>query len=216
MTPDERIFESAPSWLKRFRPGQIIFSEGDPSSLMFRVESGCVRLQVNGAEGSRQIVSFLFKGDLFGYAIEDRKISAEAVGDTVLRCWSMPSVLALGSRSPEVAIALIRMADRQYSDIAHHLEKVTHLSATDSVRWFFSGLVNCAGLRKSDGHLELPMTRKDIADYLSLSAETLSRAISELEIDGFLQREGRRGFRLQGPALALRVQSPSQLEIAPA
>lgn len=216
MTPDERMFDSAPSWLKRFRPGQIIFSEGDPSSLMFRVESGCVRLQVNGAQGSRQIVSFLFKGDLFGYAIEDRTISAEAVGDTVLRCWSMSSVLALGSRTPEVAIALIRMADRQYSDIVHHLEKVTHLSATDSVRWFFSGLVGCAGLRKSDGHLELPMTRKDIADYLSLSAETLSRAISELETDGFLQREGRRGFRLRGPALALRVQSPSQLEISPA
>jgi len=145
-----------------------------------RIFSGCVRLQVNGVDGGRQIISFLFKGELFGYAVGRRRIAAEAVTETVVRCWSISSILALGTRSPGLAIALVGVADRHFGDIAQHLQRVTHLSATDRLRWFFSGLVSCDGLRKGNGHLELPMTRRDIADFLGLTAETLSRSILEL------------------------------------
>ena len=213
VTLDQEMFGGAPSWLVRYASGQIVFGQGDHATLMYRVESGCVRLQVNSAEGTRQIVSFLFKGDLFGYGIEDREISAEAVTDTVLRCWTTSSVLTLGTRSPEVVITLIKAADHQVGEIAHHLDKVTHLSAPDRVRWFLSGLVNCHGLRKSNGHLELPMSRRDIADYLSLSAETLSRVFNDLETEGFLEREGRRGLRLRGLSLELKVRSEADLEL---
>lgn len=207
------MFGGAPNWLARFPSGHIVFGQGDHASLMYRVESGCVRLQVYGSEGTRQVVSFLFKGDLFGYGIEDRELSAEAVTDTVLRCWTISSVLTLGARMPEVAITLIKAADHQVGEIAHHLEKVTHLSAADRVRWFLSGLVNCHGLLRSNGQLELPMTRRDIADYLGLSAETLSRAFNDLESDGFLERDGRRGLRLRGLSLELKVRSEGDLEV---
>jgi CRP-like cAMP-binding protein len=85
--------------------------------------------------------------------------------------------------------------------MAHHLEKVSHLTATARVRWFLSSMQNRQDLCGDDGRLDLPMTRRDIADYLSLSAETLSRAIHELEEDGFLQRAGRRAVWLNGQEL---------------
>jgi CRP-like cAMP-binding protein len=180
---------------------------------MYRVESGCVRLQVNGVDGERQIVSFLFKGELFGYAVGHRRIAAEAVTETVVRCWSISSILALGSRHPEVAIELVKVGDQHFGNIAQHLQRVTRLTATDRVRWFFSGLVNCNGLRRHEGHLDLPMSRRDIADFLGLSAETLSRSINELETDGFLRREGRRTVLLHGPSLQLKVKSLGELDV---
>lgn len=211
MTLEEDMFGGAPNWVVRHSAGQVVFDEGDPATMMYRVESGCIRLQVNGTEGARQIISFLFKGDLFGYGVEDRKISAEAVTETVLRCWKISSVLTLGTRTPEVLISLIKAADHRVGEIAHHLANVAHLSATDRIRWFLSGLVSCHGLPKSNGRLDLPMSKRDVADYLGLSAETLSRALNDLETDGFVQRDGKRGFRLQGQSLELKVRSEAEL-----
>lgn len=197
---DYNAFDSIPSWLTRFRSGQTVFAEGDPSNLMFRVESGCVRLQVNGSDGVRQIISFVFSGEFFGCSADSNCFSAEAVSTSVLRCWSIRSMLS-GARSPDVPIALIKFANAQVSEMAHHLEKVSHLSATARVRWFLSRLRSREELSGDGGRLDLPMTRRDIADYLSLSAETLSRAIHELEAEGFLHRAGRRGLWLHGQQL---------------
>lgn len=199
--PGYNVFDSIPSWLTRFRSGQTVFAEGDTSNLMFRVESGCVRLQVNGSEGVRQIISFVFRGELFGCSADDQSFSAEAVSTTVLRCWSIRSMFSFGTRSPDVPSALIRFANAQVAEIAHHLEKVSHLSATARVRWFLDTLRRREELCGDGGRLDLPMTRRDIADYLSLSAETLSRAIHELEVEGFLHRAGRRGVWLRGQQL---------------
>lgn len=207
------LFSDTPGWLATYQPGQIIFDQGDHASHMYRVESGCVRLQVNGVDGERQIISFLFSGELFGYAVGNRQIAAEAVNETVVRCWSISSILALGSRRPEVAIELVRVADRHLGNLAQHLQRVARLAAPDRVRWFFSGLVSCDGLHRRDGHLDLPMRRRDIADYLGLTPETLSRSILELEEDGFLQRKGRTGFCLHGPSLELKIKSLDDLKI---
>ncbi|OYW12903.1 MAG: hypothetical protein B7X02_03225, partial [Rhodospirillales bacterium 12-54-5] len=207
------LFSDTPSWLATYQPGQTIFDEGDPASHMYRVESGCVRLQVNGVDGARQIISFLFRGELFGYAVGSRQIAAEAVNETVVRCWSVSSILALGTRRPEVAVELVRVADRQFGSVAQHLQRVARLTAADRVRWFFSGLVSCDGLHRRGGHLDLPMMRRDIADYLGLTPETLSRSILELEEDGFLARKGRKGFCLHGPSLELKVKSLDELKI---
>lgn len=213
VTLDDEMFGGAPNWVVRHSAGQVVFDEGDPASIMYRVESGCVRLQVNGAEGARQIISFLFKGDLFGYSVDDHKISAEAVTETLLRCWKISSVLTLGTRAPEVLVSLIKAADSRVGEIAHHLANVTHLSATDRIRWFLSGLVNCNGLQRSNGRLDLPMTKRDVADYLGLSAETLSRALNDLETEGFVKRDGKRGLRLRGQSLQLKIQSEAELEL---
>ncbi|MEQ1784669.1 MAG: Crp/Fnr family transcriptional regulator [Hyphomonadaceae bacterium] len=205
--------EAIPNWFVGYRRGQVIFAEGDPSSHMYQVVSGCVRLQVNTDEGTRQVVNFLFRGEMFGYAFDERWMSAEAVNDVVLRCWSISSILASANRTSDILIILARASDQQFGAAVHHLERVTHLSATDRLRWFFSGLASCDGLPKADTKIDLPMTHKDIADYLGLSAETLSRSLSELEGDGFLKRVGRRRFLLGSNAQRFRWRYPGTLQI---
>jgi CRP/FNR family transcriptional regulator, nitrogen fixation regulation protein len=206
--------EAIPNWFVGYRRGQVIFAEGDPATHMYQVMSGCVRLQLDTDDGSRQVVNFLFRGEMFGYAFDERWMSAEAVNDVVLRCWSINSILASANRTSDIVIMLAQASDQQFGAAVHHLEKVTHLSATDRLRWFFSALASCDGLTKADARIDLPMTHKDIADYLGLSAETFSRSLSELEGGGFLKRVGRRRFLLGSNAQRLKWRYPDMMRIA--
>lgn len=209
------VLDGVSSWTTSFKRGQGIFDEGDPSRHMYRVEQGCVRLQVNSDRGGRQIVTFLFPGDLFGYEIDKRVCAAEAATDTVLRTWPVKAVLKLGARKSDVTIRLMEASQTMFGQLAQHLEKVTHLPALDRVIWFFSGLLSCKGLPKTAGRIHLPMKREDIADYLGLAPETLSRVIATLEKRGYLRREGRRALVLNARSLAFKVNEHADLKIRP-
>jgi CRP-like cAMP-binding protein len=205
--PQASILDQAPGWIVRHSAGQVIFHEGDRSTNMYRLESGCVRLQVNGQDGNRQIIAFLFAGDLFGFQLSGRVYSAEAVTDVVLRCWPIQAALQLEGRSGDVAVELINASNTMFAGLAQHLVSVTRLSASDRLLWFFQGLLRCRGLKKPSGVIELPMSRRDIADYLSLTPETLSRAIADLEGQDYVQRSGRRRFLVGPRAHALNVRA---------
>ncbi|MBI1362245.1 MAG: cyclic nucleotide-binding domain-containing protein [Alphaproteobacteria bacterium] len=196
MSADGGFLEDTRSWLLTRRRGQVIFDAGEPAGLMYRVESGCVRLQINNPDGERQIVVFLFPGDLFGYEITDRVCSAEAVSDSTLRCWPVQAFLKSPQEQPRVTIQLLEAAQRRFGEMAEHIDKITHLPAKERVLWFLNGLLTCPGLPREGGRIHLPMTRLDIADYLGVAPETLSRILAGLEEDGYLRRDGRRDLEL--------------------
>ncbi len=209
------FLDDAPSWTVRYRRGQVIFDEGEASKYMYRVDKGCVRLQVNSVDGHRQIVTFLFPEDLFGYDISRHVCAAEAASDVVLTCWSMPSILRLGSRRAEVTVSLVAASQARFGALAQHIERITHLPAKERLLWFFNGLVRCEGLGRPGGRIHLPMNRQDIADFLGLAPETLSRMTAELEAEGYLRRAGRRDIVLQQPTCAFTGRTPADLRFKP-
>jgi len=198
------ILAGTKSWTARYRKGQVIFSQGEPSRNMYLIESGCVRLQIDAAAGERHIVAFLFAGDLFGFSLKERTVSAEAVTDVVLRCWSNSGVLNLSLQSRAVTMTLINTGDSMFTSLAHHMGTVTRLPAKDRFLWFVDGVAHSPGANTKEDVIRVPMGRRDIADYLGLTPETLSRAIGDLETDGTLKRQGRQAFVLLRPKLALR------------
>ncbi|MEQ1607659.1 MAG: Crp/Fnr family transcriptional regulator [Hyphomonadaceae bacterium] len=197
------ILAGTKSWQVRHGHGQVIFGEGEPSRTMYLVESGCVRLQLNAASGDRHIVAFLFPGDLFGFSLKERTVAAEAVTDVILRCWSNAGVLNLSLRSKAVTMALINAGDSMFTSLAHRVETVSSLAAKDRFLWFVDGMTRCPGVKAKDNTIRVPMSRRDIADYLDMKPETLSRAIDDLEVQGTLKRQGRQAFVLRRPNLAL-------------
>lgn len=204
------VFDRASHWPARFAKGVTLYDEGEPSITMYRLDRGCVRLQVNGHGGDRQIVSFLFPGDLFGFCLDERRASAEAVTEVEVTCYSIASVLDLNGRTTEVLVELVNRANGAFGELAHHVEKITHLPAVERLLWFFNWLTHHDPAAAASGIIRLPMNHRDIADYLSLKPETLSRAFRQLEARGYIQRTGRRGLTLTRHALALRVRSPEE------
>ncbi len=211
MSQQEDLLTNVRTWTVSRKRGQLIFDAGETPRNMYRVESGCVRLQVRGLQGDRQIVVFLFPGDLFGYDIEDRICSAEAACDSALRCWVVAAMLNGTDNRAKMTITLLEAAQHRFAGMAAHIETVTHLSAKERVIWFLNGLLSCPGLPKADGRLHLPMSHMDIANYLGLAPETFSRVLADLEVDQYLRRVGRHDLELT-PEAFLRVRHSADLK----
>jgi CRP-like cAMP-binding protein len=194
------ILDAARHWAVRYSRGHSIYGEGDLATGIYRVDKGCVRLQVNSAGGDRQIVAFLFPGDVFGMSVDRRTSSAEAVSDVDLTRYSLPSVLELATRSTSVLLQVMRAAEIGYGDLAHHVEEITHLPATERVLWFLDRLARREGVPPGEP-VRLPMSRRDVSDYLGLTPETLSRIMRQLQDDGHVSAIGRKSFALRRATL---------------
>lgn len=196
------ILDGAKHWTVHYSRSHSIYGEGDLTTGIYRVDKGCVRLQVNSAEGDRQIVAFLFPGDIFGMSVDTRTSSAEAVSDVDLTRYSLPSVLELATRSTSVLLQVLRTADTVYGELAHHVEQISHLPASERVLWFLDWLSRREG-GPSGEPVRLPMSRRDISDYLGLTPETLSRIMRQLQDDGHLSAICRKSFTLSRPTFRL-------------
>lgn len=169
--------DQALHWPVRFHKGQTIYDEGELSEAIYRVRKGCVRLQVNGASGSRQIVRFAFPGDIFGICLDRRDTAAEAVTNVDLIRLSLSSVLELCAVNAAAALELMDQSTQAYRDLAHHMERVAHLPATARVAWFFDLMRKRGVEERACSPQKMLMSHKDVADYLAITPETLSRSL---------------------------------------
>lgn len=172
----------------RYRKSQVVYDEGEISDSIYRIDRGCVRLQIAGMGGTRQILRFAFRGDLFGICPTRRNAAAEAVTDLELTRFSLKSVLELTSMDPTITLMLMNEASQAYGELARRTERLSRLTAVERVRWFFDTMARRrTGVRP--GPSALPMSFKDIADYLGLTPETMSRSMKIIK-DGSAARPG--------------------------
>jgi CRP/FNR family nitrogen fixation transcriptional regulator len=184
MPVDVPALDLAAHWPVQFQKGQLIYDEDDLSEAMYRVRKGCVRLQVNGPDGGRQIVQFVTPGRVFGFCSERRDTAAEAVTDVDLIRYSLHSVMELCAVNSAAALELMDHSTQSYRELAHHAERVAHLSAIDHVSWFFEFLLKDGMYDGATSPRQMLMNHKDVADYLGITPETLSRSLRVLQDRG--------------------------------
>ncbi|MEJ0065087.1 MAG: helix-turn-helix domain-containing protein [Caulobacteraceae bacterium] len=175
---------------RTFGRDQEIYGQGGPADLAFRVVSGAVRSFRVLADGRRQIDGFYFPGDVFGLDLETvRSSSAEAIGEVVVVLARRSVVMAGADQATRLwRHALLRLRRSQ-----DHLLTLGRRSATERVARF---LVDLAERLAGGDDVELPMSRQDIADYLGLTIETVSRTMTQLQADGLIRLNGCRHVRL--------------------
>jgi CRP-like cAMP-binding protein len=170
--------------------GRPLFHQGEAAEAIYRVQRGCVRLEIEGEEGQRDVVTFLFAGDTVCAGFDTHWASAHAVSDSVLAVYAMQTVWEHLAHDPEAAHRLLVSADDRLDHVAHHLALVGHATAEARLRWFLGWVAPRTVLHDSAGSFQLPMNRRDIADFLGLAPETVSRSLRELENSGELRRLG--------------------------
>ena len=162
------LAKCAPGSIAFHPAGVTIFAEGDPSGALFLVEFGTVRICRLTADGRRQITSFCHAGDVFGLEAGDFHAStAESVDGAGIRTLH-PSDEAGFTRT------LLALALRRFARIQAHLLLLGRRNANEKMASF---LLELAERQGRDGVLHLPMQRADIADYLGLTFETVSRVL---------------------------------------
>ncbi|KQO89687.1 transcriptional regulator [Methylobacterium sp. Leaf90] len=172
-----------------------VYGEGEDAEYVYKVIEGAARTHKVLNDGRRQITGFHLPGDLFGFEQgEAHRHTAEALTDTKVLIFRRRGVERAAARSAEVACQLWGMATnnlRLAQDLTLLLGRRT---ATERVAAFLMEVDERLG---GSGTFALPMTRRDIADYLGLTIETVSRTLSQLEEDGALQRPGGRRVSLR-------------------
>lgn len=160
-----------------FGKGAEIYGENEPADYVYKVLTGSVRIYKILSDGRRQIERFHFAGDVFGLEIgEEHVSSAEAMTDTTVLLVRRAAVLAVAGRSNEVANRLWTYTARELDHARSHAMLLVK-TAQERVASFLLQLAN----RFSANSVELPMTRQDIADYLGLTIETVSRTLTQFQ-----------------------------------
>jgi CRP/FNR family transcriptional regulator, nitrogen fixation regulation protein len=155
-----------------------IYGESEPADYVYKVISGSVRTYKVLADGRRQIGAFYMVGDVFGLESGDEHtFSAEAISDARVLVIKRSALVALAERDNEVARQLWALTGRELSRVQDHILLLIK-TAQERVVGF---LLEMAERASNNGALELPMSRQDIADYLGLTIETVSRTLTLLE-----------------------------------
>ena len=154
-----------------------IYGEDEPADYLYKVVSGAVRTCRVLSDGRRQIGSFYLPGEAFGLESgEHHAFSAEAVVNSKILVVKRSALVALAGRDGAIANQLWAMTSRELRAVQNHILLLIK-TAKERVAAF---LLEMAERVSSGGQVELPMSRQDIADYLGLTIETVSRTLTEL------------------------------------
>jgi len=183
-----------------FTPDRGIYGEGDSAGLFFKVVSGVVRTCKFLNDGRRQIDAFYVPGDIFGFELgREYTLSAEAVCDCTVVPYRRRSTKTTHD-DDVISQELFPYAMRSLARAQEHSLLLGRRSAAEKVAAF---LIEWAWHTGEGDIVSLAMTRQDIADYLGLTIETVSRTLSQLERDALIELPSARQIRLKD-ATALR------------
>jgi CRP-like cAMP-binding protein len=174
-----------------------IFAEGEPAGNVYRVVSGVVRVSKLLPDGRRQISAFHTAGDMFGFEIDDmHHASAEAVGPVKVFAYKWQSLLSAGARSASLVRDLLNLTMIGLRHTQDHLLLLGRKNALERVAAFIVEMAKRTDADADVDVVELAMPRHDIADYLGLTLETVSRMFAELKELGAIRLDGARKVHL--------------------
>jgi CRP/FNR family transcriptional regulator, nitrogen fixation regulation protein len=188
-----------------------IVREDDPAEHVYEVVSGTVCASKMLREGRRQIAGFYFAGDIFGLeSAKKHSVAAEAITNAKVRVIQKQALTTLASTNREVADQLLTLTARELTHRQDHLLSLLSTTAKERIICFLIDMVQRASPRE-DHLIALPMSRLDIADYLGLTIETVSRTLWDLERRGAIKIKGYRSVVLRNQSTNGRGERPTEL-----
>ncbi len=179
--------------------GTTIYSEEEDAHFLYAISKGLVRLTRHEENGDRQVLAFMWPGDLFGLAERGRYVnSAETVTAATVYRFPLQRLRRLLLREPQLQLHVLLKA-------AHALRaaqrQIIVLGQQDTYRRLASFLLEFSRhhefFDEESRVLHLPMTRFDMADYLGMSPETMARAFARLERSALIRRIAPRSVQIQ-------------------
>ncbi|WP_244464297.1 helix-turn-helix domain-containing protein [Bradyrhizobium japonicum] len=168
----------------RYKKGQEIYGEGEPARYFYQVRHGAVRRYKHLFDGRRQIGAFHLASDIFGWENGNaHRLSAEAIVETEVVLIPWASLEALAGANALVYRKLLEMTTSNLQHAENHMLLLGRKSATEKIAAF---LLEMDERLTNAGIMALPMGRRDIADYLGMAHETVTRTLSILRDKGVL------------------------------
>ena len=167
----------------RMPAAATVFEEGEAADFMFSIASGSVKLYKLLSDGRRQITAFLFPGEFFGLAVDGgHAYTAEAVTPAVLCRFPRRKLDLLLEHAPRIEKRLLGLAINELAAAHEQMLLLGRKTAREKVATFLM-MLSRRGERRGlpASPVALPMGRTDIADYLGLTIETVSRTLTQFK-----------------------------------
>lgn len=175
-----------------FAKDEEIYGQGEDADLIYRVISGVVRTSRFMPDGRRPVGDFYGSGELFGLETGDEHgMAAEALTDCVVLVANRQALRAAGG-AEHLTTLLWQATVRELESARQHLALLVRKTACERVASFLLGLAD----RQGQDFIELAMGRQDMADYLGLTIETVSRMLTQLQANQAVEFRGCRQFRI--------------------
>jgi CRP/FNR family nitrogen fixation transcriptional regulator len=172
------LSQSQPGVVSFYPVDATIYAQGDQAGPLYLVEFGCVRICQMTPDGRRQITSFCYAGDVFGLEPgSEHRFYAESVDGAGIRVLRPANAVGFAQK-------LLSLALRRFARMEAHLVLLGRLSANEKMASFLSDLMH---RQDCDDMIHLPMQRADIADYLGITFETVSRVLRVLRDRGIIR-----------------------------
>lgn len=178
--------------VQSYDPGQTIVEEGDPATHFFNITEGHARLCKLLPDGRRQIIGFPGRGHFLGLAVTDTYgFSVEAIDRLRICRFARPKLRAVITDFPAFEAELLATAQHELVVAQEQMLLLGRKTARERVASFLLSQIKsqeaCSTPRV---RINLPMTRTDIADYLGLTIETVSRTLGKLKSDRLIALDG--------------------------
>ncbi len=201
-------------WHQVYKRGEALYRVGEPFVSIGILHSGAVKTYLQRDDGSEQVLDFLLPGDILGLdAIASRRQMRNAVAlDTTSACVvPFEGIEELCNRMPALRREMMRqMSLGLVRDARVHM-LLTMRTADQRLSAFLLDLSRWYGSHGfSAREFQLPMPRSDIANYLNIKPETLSRALTRMQNDGLIRAERRRLVILDPEAMRVLARESMQ------
>ena len=172
----------------QLKTGDTLIWEGDNAQYNYVITRGTLRASKSSDDGRRQILDFLFTGQFVGMpAGATYAFNVEALTDSEVCRFERKKLEQLMAKFPSMEKGYRTGAARQLEDAYEHAYALGRRTAMERVASFLLDLHASSCPKTTTGVLKLPMTRADIADFLGLTLETVSRAFSRLKSLGVIR-----------------------------
>jgi CRP/FNR family transcriptional regulator len=192
ITPRDPLLEHVSGGsLRTLKPREHVFLEGDRANSVYWVESGHVCIYRMVSDGRRQVLDFAYPGDIIGLgSAVCHAANAQAIGKTRLRSLPVNVLHDLARRDGKIATKLYDALSRELLAARELLFTISQRTAAERIAAFLMALARRNERRgESPSELVLPMTRCDIADFLGLTIETVSRTLTRFRNEGLIEIE---------------------------
>ena len=172
----------------KLRAHEALFCEGDDADFVYEVVEGVVCSYRILVDGRRQVLAFAYPGDLVGLSPSAvHRFSCEAVGEAKVRSIAKSSLMRCAREQADIGHCLLEFATSELASMQDHQLLLGRKSAIEKLASFLLAMARrFAGDRGKSSRFNLPMTRSDIADYLGLTIETVSRNMTKLKNAGVI------------------------------
>ncbi len=169
-------------------PGSSLFCEGDDADCVYEVLKGVVCSYSLLSDGRRQVVGFAYPGDLVGLCHQPiHQASCDSVSTARVRSIARSRLFDIINEQPELGSRLLECVTGQLAGMQRHFVLLGRKCAQEKLATFLLALAQRYGSEDNGTvTLILPMTRSDIADYLGLTVETVSRSFTKLRAAGIV------------------------------